>query len=178
MSDWRENIHVCTANRCGRLDRTRTGPAGYWTCAKSGRDFIDHCKDSSCPLGLHQGQTPVPDDDPGAPGPPVVQVTVGGEPIPPPHVAAHLWPELHRWALGEAMTATAEERERWLAGFAGRVPCGECRTHWRETAEADPPPANPATLFSWTVRMHNAVNRKLGKPEMPVYEAWAVWRAK
>lgn len=30
--------------------------------------------------------------------------------------------------------------------------------------------------FAWTVSLHNAVNRKLGKDEVSVEEAWKIWR--
>lgn len=100
------------------------------------------------------------------------------QPVPPqaatrPPQEAHttrLWGELHRRALevGAGTDDTA-----WLETFAGRLPCGDCRTHWRAML-ADHPPHWP-TYFAWTVARHNQVNRRLGKPEIPVAEAMQRW---
>lgn len=48
---WQDNIRTCAA--CPRVDRTRKGPGDYWLCGESGREFIEHCRDWSCPLNLH-----------------------------------------------------------------------------------------------------------------------------
>jgi hypothetical protein len=60
----------------------------------------------------------------------------------------------------------------WLEEFARRLPCGECRAHWSKLlAELPPELASREKYFAWTVAAHNAVNRRLGKPEMPEAEA-------
>ena len=84
-----------------------------------------------------------------------------------------LWGEVHRWAL----TANLQkEPHRWLARFATRIGCGECREHWEAyLAEFPPDFSSNEALFAWTVAAHNAVNRRLGKPEMTVEAARAYW---
>jgi hypothetical protein len=79
---------------------------------------------------------------------------------------------LHRWALS-ADLSTAKE---WLDRFAGKIPCGDCRRHWLAETQSNPPPLNsPGDLFAWTVARHNAVNRRLGKPEIALNDARVRW---
>jgi len=106
---------------------------------------------------------------------------VTAAPAPPPpsgnewsRRGPELWAELHRWALA-ADPATARH---WLDRLAARVPCGDCRRHWLADVAASPPPTgNCDELFAWTVERHNQVNRRLGKPEMPLTEATQRWCA-
>jgi hypothetical protein len=35
---------------------------------------------------------------------------------------------------------------------------------------------SPEAFFAWGVALHNAVNRKLGKPELTIEEARRIWR--
>lgn len=82
------------------------------------------------------------------------------------------WAHLHRFCL------TGDAREpatlaAFLAAFEKGVPCGPCREHWKQILAADPPDA--ADPFGWSVRAHNAVNRKLGKQELTEREAQARW---
>src|SRR5687767_8695514 len=79
------------------------------------------------------------------------------------------WEELHRRALGWA----GGEDAQWLADFAMRLPCGECRTHWFGMLKRTPP--DWANYFAWAVARHNEVNRRLGKPEITEGEARKIW---
>jgi Erv1 / Alr family len=64
----------------------------------------------------------------------------------------------------------------WLAQFANKVRCAGCRKHWREvTAKLPPDFSSPAAYFRWTVRAHNAINRRLGKPIMKLQTAKRLW---
>lgn len=77
---------------------------------------------------------------------------------------AHLWIELHRWALRGGPGG-----KRWLEIFANQVTCDECRRHWITLITENPPPLDdgPDALFRWSVDRHNDVNRVLGKRELP-----------
>jgi hypothetical protein len=95
-----------------------------------------------------------------------------------------------RFAGGEAMTAPApnpwangrgaalwgflhcatDADQAWLDRFAAMIPCGECRAHFTGLL-LKVPPAFGAGWFEWTVEIHNAVNRRLGKPAMGLGEA-------
>ncbi len=79
-----------------------------------------------------------------------------------------LWAEMH-----SKIGATAE----WFTNWMKRVPsygC-KCRDAFEAIIKANPPRFND--WFTWTVEVHNAVNRKLGRKEWTVEEAKARWTA-
>ncbi len=83
-----------------------------------------------------------------------------------------MWAELHLWA----QRADLPSASGWLANFARRIPCGECRHHWSSFSRLTPPDCTShSTLFAWTVSAHNAVSRRLGKPEMSIEDARVRW---
>lgn len=93
----------------------------------------------------------------------------------------HVWAALHLICLGapERLTANnAADYRKFLEGFAGVLPCGSCREHFAKVL-AQAPIDNALTgrdaLFSWSVRAHNAVNARLGKPEFSVEQARERW---
>ena len=44
-------------------------------------------------------------------------------------------------------------------------PCGECAKHFKQVVAANPPQVKNKKEFSlWMCRVHNVVNRSLGKP--------------
>ena len=66
-----------------------------------------------------------------------------------------------------------------LASWETTIPqyeCG-CRAFYAKY-KADNPPnfTTPEAFFAWGVKLHNAVNRKLGKPELTIDEALSIWR--
>ena len=77
-----------------------------------------------------------------------------------------LWAELHF-----KTDATAE----WFANWLKRVPsygC-KCRDAFEAIIKVNPPRFDD--WFAWTVEVHNAVNRKLGRKEWTLDEAVARW---
>lgn len=54
-------------------------------------------------------------------------------------------------------------------------PCGDCRGHFGTYLDKNPPEMTLGgsldSLFVWTVNFHNAVNYRLGKPQVSVEEA-------
>jgi hypothetical protein len=95
-----------------------------------------------------------------------------------------LWAELHRRPFSsQPLNPSTSQREvTWLRHFANRIPCRSCRKHWLEVTEKLPPPflsttqpLNRSTYFSWTVRAHNAINARLGKPIMKLQTAKRRW---
>jgi hypothetical protein len=76
-----------------------------------------------------------------------------------------LWRELHTQTHADAA---------WLDAFTLRVPCGDCRGHWKWVLWSERPLFGEE-WFAWTVRAHNAVNFKLGKPELSIQDARARW---
>ena len=52
-----------------------------------------------------------------------------------------------------------------------------CRRFYAEWKAANPPDfSSPEAFFAWGVALHNAVNAKLGKPEITIDEAYSIWR--
>lgn len=72
------------------------------------------------------------------------------------------WAELHRRALAVGNVNDSE----WLHGFVQSLPCGECKLHFAQNIQQNPPVFRH--YFDWTVGIHNIVNVMLGKPVMTV----------
>lgn len=115
-------------------------------CPADGRDFAEHAASGSCPLGKYKNHSP--DHSLLLPGQSIQDIW-----------GPSLWRELH------AQARNGISRE-WLDAFTARVPCGDCRRHWIELVKMIPPPLGDA--YEWSVAIHNAVNRRLGKPEWPL----------
>ncbi|MFH5806761.1 FAD-linked sulfhydryl oxidase, partial [Alienimonas sp. DA493] len=89
--------------------------------------------------------------------------------------SAEGWRMLHQYAL--AYDGDREAAEKWLEEFAAGLGCDDCRSHWRKLTAENPPDLTDAeTFFRSTVELHNAVNRRIGKPEVTVAEARERWR--
>ncbi|QKF93519.1 ERV/ALR sulfhydryl oxidase [Fadolivirus algeromassiliense] len=87
---------------------------------------------------------------------------------------ADMWKELHLRALSKPSFVFRDEKlfvKRWSAGLNNKG-C-ECKNPWRGWLKANPVDIND--YFAWTVRAHNAVNAKLGKPTQTVEEAREYW---
>ena len=76
-----------------------------------------------------------------------------------------LWREIH---------TETEPTPEFVANIAQRLPCGPCRVHWIEVLRTIPPVYGDG-YFGWSVDAHNAVNRLIGKPEVPLAEARGKW---
>ena len=67
---------------------------------------------------------------------------------------------------------------QWLEIWQFLIPqrC-ECKGGYQQIiAEMPPDFTSPEAFFAWGVNLHNAVNRKLGKPELTIDEALLIWR--
>jgi len=87
-------------------------------------------------------------------------------------VGPRLWGELHRapWEVSPSAWPA------WLAMFAARIPCGECRGHFEALIRQQPPDfATASRFFAWTVAIHNAVNSRLNRPSMAIETAFKLW---
>jgi hypothetical protein len=88
-----------------------------------------------------------------------------------------LWSELHSYAPAEwSKVDTAKWLDEWIA----RIPsfgCS-CKGTFRDLLTLPgnmPNLESAAEFFEWTVRIHNAVNQKLGKPNLALQEAEKHW---
>lgn len=62
--------------------------------------------------------------------------------------------------------------------FGDFLPCASCKEHYNELLVHEPlaPCAlRPLGLFEWSVRAHNSVNGRLGRPEWTVEQALHHW---
>ncbi len=50
------------------------------------------------------------------------------------------------------------------------LPCGQCRKHGVRYIDKYPVPKS-GSMFNWSIDFHNAVNKRLGKPEMSIEQA-------
>lgn len=82
------------------------------------------------------------------------------------------WIELHDGTVHDALS---------LANWELKIPqygcqCKKFYAEWK--AENAPDFTSPGAFFAWGVRLHNAVNAKLGKPQLTIDEARKIWRSK
>src|SRR5271170_8409613 len=83
-----------------------------------------------------------------------------------------MWTELHQWSL----RADLEVGMNWLKQYSIRIPCGDCRRHWHQYLKDNPADfSSRQALFAWTVLVHNAVNRRLGKSAISLETAREIW---
>lgn len=90
------------------------------------------------------------------------------------------WTVLHlaclRWDEQAASRPPARRVEDFVHMFRRLLLCLPCRQDFLKLlAELPPPPPPPipggGQLFAWSVEAHNRVNRRLGKPAMPLEQA-------
>ena len=70
--------------------------------------------------------------------------------------------------------------ESWLKGWEKMIPSGGCGCvdGYKKFLEELPPDFSTGdAFFAWGVNLHNAVNRKLNKPEISLEQAFALWRS-
>lgn len=83
----------------------------------------------------------------------------------------HYWGTLHIAGLyGESL----EDFKALAKSYATLLPCKKCLRHYR-TVLAEYPVDSVTLPFEWSVVVHNAVNKRLGKPVMTVDQARAFW---
>lgn len=88
-----------------------------------------------------------------------------------------LWKMLHERALD----FNGNQDATFLRNFQGKIPrytkgC-PCKEFWINWIRRNPPVyGKNGEYFAWTVKAHNATNKKLGKPEYTVEEARKFYR--
>lgn len=94
----------------------------------------------------------------------------------------HVWAAIHIICLGAPnMFQGGDELNyrKFLESLPYILPCEKCREHLKSHMERYPIDGalsgGKTTLFKWSVNLHNAVNRSLGKREMSVEEAMRHW---
>ena len=83
---------------------------------------------------------------------------------------ANPWIALHNGSI-----RNADDLAEWEKTIP-QYECG-CRAFYAKYKADNPPDfSTPEAFFRWGVALHNAVNRKLGKPELTTTEALSIWR--
>ena len=79
-------------------------------------------------------------------------------------------------ALHNGSIRNADDLAEWEKTIP-QYECG-CRAFYAKYKADNPPDfSTPEAFFAWGVRLHNAVNAKLGKPEITIDEAYKIWRS-
>ena len=67
---------------------------------------------------------------------------------------------------------------QWLDIWQYLIPqsCNCKDGYQRILADMPPDYSSPEAFFAWGVALHNAVNKKLSKPEITIEEAYSIWR--
>jgi hypothetical protein len=80
------------------------------------------------------------------------------------------------WAsLHDGSVSTIEQLTEWEL-LIPQYGCS-CKRFYAEWKASNPPDfTSPEAFFAWGVNLHNAVNAKLGKPEITIEEALSIWR--
>lgn len=92
---------------------------------------------------------------------------------------SELWQELHI----NAMNYKGNDNRRFLYNFGRKLKkysanC-PCYGFWKKWIKSNPPKYGPnGEYFAWTVKVHNAVNRKLGKSEISLNRAIKIYKRK
>ena len=95
----------------------------------------------------------------------------------------HLWKSIHYIALGYPDIPTDIEAENYMnfyLNFWQVIPCQKCAVNYRNHLEELPIHnflKNKMTLFEWTVKLHNLVNKSLNKPQISTFEALKIYTA-
>lgn len=90
----------------------------------------------------------------------------------------HFWKTIHYVSLGYPDNPSQQDKKNYSNFFNSLdnvLPCLQCAINYKEHLKENPLNAeflkNPQTLFLWTVKMHNIVNKTLNKSTMMESEA-------
>lgn len=94
------------------------------------------------------------------------------------------WTAIHFTALGYPKNPTENQKQAFFTYFnkilPEILPCDKCRKHLKNTLKQEHPITskdlvNSEALFSWTVSLHNVVNKRLNKPTITLEDAKNVY---
>ena len=99
----------------------------------------------------------------------------------PDHWGPYFWGTIHIACLGAPESLDEFEKvayRTFITTLPFILPCGSCGKHFYELLQAEPIEQalkSRQTLFEWSVRAHNIVNKRLGKPEVSQINALRHW---
>lgn len=100
----------------------------------------------------------------------------------PDHWGPYMWGAIHIVCIGAPTELSEEEKSQYknfINSLPDVLPCASCGNHFQAVLTQDPVEQSLSgrdALFAWSVRAHNAVNRRLGKPEWNEETATDLWR--
>jgi len=86
----------------------------------------------------------------------------------------HMWATIHTLALKADADNEIEAYNEFLNSLLFLLPCDACRQDYTKFVGSN---GNPVvgTAFHWSLRLHNYVNEKLGRPAYTLEQARAQW---
>ena len=89
---------------------------------------------------------------------------------------ARHWAELHLFALRNDKRPRA--LHNWFLDWYGDLPFDgcPCKKHADEWISKNPP--DYLNLFDWSIRFHNAVNERIGRPQLTTEDARRLWKTR
>lgn len=93
------------------------------------------------------------------------------------------WHTIHLLCYTAPAILSATEQLRYITFFKALpfvLPCATCSEHLQEHYKTHPIEnyvGSQASLFEWSVHIHNTVNQMLGKPIVSLESAKAIWAA-
>lgn len=99
----------------------------------------------------------------------------------PTHWGPYFWGTIHITCLGAPDVFDDFDKQAYANFFNTLpfvLPCGSCGKHFYETLKMEPVEPVLTTkyaLFEWSVKVHNVVNKRLGKPEKTLDESLTYW---
>ena len=95
-----------------------------------------------------------------------------------------LWKNIHNVALLEYPENPSDDDKTYYMNyykdFWKVIPCLKCSVNYRKNWEELPITSyleSRKSLFEWTVLLHNTVNKELGKKEISLSEALAIYKS-
>lgn len=100
----------------------------------------------------------------------------------PANWGPHLWKSIHYIALGFPVKPSATDKANYKAFFMNLpevLPCFSCAQNYKRHLGEIPPiddfMESSNRLFEWTWRLHNVVNKDLGKKQISLENAKALY---
>lgn len=91
------------------------------------------------------------------------------------------WTLLHTVTMAYPDMPTEDQRATmriFFQSFGKVYPCASCSHDFLQLMQASPPETDSkVSLSQWLCRIHNEVNRKIGKPEFPCANIYTRWDA-
>jgi len=85
-----------------------------------------------------------------------------------------VWASMHVLARKADADNHSVSFHAFVKSLQSLIPCEKCRIDYDTWVKTNGLPED-TKAFEWTVRLHNFVNQKLGKPEIAFHEAEALW---